>query len=76
MYHQLKSSLHQSHKVIMAEILTPNLDGQQVDLSQFSLSSPDLERKRVHIRTVIMEQEMANFAKTSLTSQLSNVMES
>ena len=49
--------------VVSSILKTGKIDGQQLDLSQFSLSRPGLERKRIHNRTVIMEQEMEDFAK-------------
>ena len=49
--------------VVSSILKTGKIDGQQVDLSEFSLSRPGLERKRINNRTVIMEQEMEEFAK-------------
>ena len=37
------------------------IDGKQVDLNQFSLSRASLEKKRIHNRSVLMEQEMMDF---------------
>ena len=39
------------------------IDGKQVDLNQFSISRPTLERKRINNRTVLMMQEMQDFEK-------------
>ena len=49
--------------VVSSILKTAKIDGQQVDLSEFSLSRPGLERKRIHNRSVLKEQEMEEFAK-------------
>ena len=47
--------------VVSSILRTGKIDGKQADLSQFSLSRPGLERKRVHNRSVLMEQEIEEF---------------
>ena len=47
--------------VVSSILRTGKVDGKQVDLSQFTLSRPSLERKRVHNRSVLMEQEIEDF---------------
>ena len=49
--------------VISSILKTGKVDGKQVDLSQFKISRPTLERKRVHNRSVLMEQEIEDFSK-------------
>ena len=47
--------------VVSSILKTGKIDGKEADLSQFSLSRPGLERKRVHNRSVLMEQEIEEF---------------
>ena len=49
--------------VVSSILKTATIGGQQVDLSEFSLSRPGLERKRIHNRTVLKEQEMEEYAR-------------
>ena len=48
--------------VVSSILKTGKIEGQQVDLSEFSLSRTGLENKRAHNRTALMEKEMEDFS--------------
>ena len=47
--------------VVSSVLKTGKVDGKPVDLSEFKLSRPTLERKRIHNRSVALEQEREEF---------------
>ena len=49
--------------VVSSILKTGKIDGKQVDLAQFKISRQTLERKRIHNRSVLMEQEIDDFGK-------------
>ena len=49
--------------LVFSLLRSGKIDGQQVDLNQFSISRPTLEGKRIENRTVLMMQEMHDFEK-------------